>query len=302
MTAKVTLGATIPIAQYANLQPSFEVEGKTVDEAMDTAIAIMRRVWNQVSDKPLNVRELETVVEYIPPTTVDLTCWASGNVVQFDPVAHKYSPGDWLSGSAFAGKYTPDFPAEMIAGKMAAKTFDVEPAEILAMWALNAEASSTFGTAVHAALELYGRYLATSHAVKGTNESALTKNPILRPIVEAFFAGREGEVAVYEAFVADPVLRHCGQIDRLLITGPRTVRVQDFKSNATLDDKETIKAPFKGMVASTKLGAYWLQLSFYAHILIRLGYTVEGLDIFHLQGDGSWVTHSHDVVDITGVI
>lgn len=301
MTAKVTLGATIPIAQYANLQPSFEVEGKTVDEAMDTAIAIMRRVWNQVSDKPLNVRELETVVEYIPPTTVDLTCWASGNTVQFEPVAHKYGPGDWLSGSAFAGKYTPDFPAEMIAGKMAAKTFDVEPAEILAMWALNAEASSTFGTAVHAALELYGRYLATSHAVKGTNESALTKNPILRPIVEAFFAGREGEEAVYEAFVADPVLRHCGQIDRLLITGPRSVRVQDFKTNAELNKKKTILSPFKGVVENSSLGIFWLQMSFYSEVLRKHGWTVEGLDVFHLDGS-EWVTHSHDVVDLSEAV
>jgi hypothetical protein len=301
MTARVTLGATIPTTQYGNLQPSFEIEGETTEAALEEAVVTMQRFWNSVSDKPLNVRELETAV-FVPPTTVDLTCWASGTVVQFDPVEHRYSPGKWLSGSAFASRYTPDFPAEMIAGKMATKAGLDDPAEILAMWALNAEASSTFGTSVHAALELYGRFLATSQAVKGSNESALTKNPILRPIVESFFAGREDEAAAYEAFVADPVLRHCGQIDRLKITGPRSVRVQDFKSNATLDDKETIKAPFKGVVESTKLGAYWLQLSFYAAILIRLGYTVEGLDIFHLQADGSWVTHSHDVVDITGVI
>ena len=302
MTAKVTLGAVIPTTQYGNLQPSFEVEGNTVDEAMGEALDIMKRVWDSVSKTPLDVKAVDAQVEYRPATTQDLTCWASGTVVQFDPVEHRYSPGQWLSGSAFAGQYTPDFPADMIAGKMAAKTVDVEPAEIMAMWALNAEASSTFGTSVHAALELYGRYLATSQAVKGSNESALTKNPILRPIVEAFFAGREDEEAVYEAFVADPVLKHCGQIDRLLITGPRTVRVQDFKSNSELDKKETIGKPFRGVVESTKLGGMWLQLSFYAHILIRLGYTVEGLDIFHLQGDGSWVTHSHDVVDISEVI
>lgn len=296
MTAKITLGATIPTTQYGNLQPSFEMEGATVDAALDAAVLTMQRFWNLVSDKQLTLREVREVVA---STAVELTCWASGSRVLFDPVAHRYSPGEWLSGSAFAGRFTSDFPADLIAGKMAAKADGVEPADILAMWALNAEASSTFGTAVHAALQLYGTYLVTSRAVKGSNESALTKNPILRPIVESFFVGRENEQAVYEVFVADPVLRHCGQIDRLLITGPRRLRVQDFKSNATLDDKETIGLPFRGVVASTKLGAYWLQLSFYAAILIRHGWTVEGLDIFHLQGDGSWVTHSHDVVDIS---
>lgn len=302
MTAKVTLGATIPTTQYGNLQPSFEMEGATVDAALDAAVLTMQRFWNLVSDKQLTLREVREVREVVASTAVELTCWASGSRVLFDPVAHRYSPGEWLSGSAFAGRYTSDFPADLIAGKMAAKAGDVEPADILAMWALNAEASSTFGTAVHAALQLYGTYLVTSRAVKGSNESALTKNPILRPIVESFFAGREDEQAVYEVFVADPALRHCGQIDRLLITGLRSVRVQDFKSNADLDKKETIGLPFRGVVESTNLGAYWLQLSFYAAILIRYGWTVEGLDIFHLQGDGSWVTHSHDVVDISEVI
>lgn len=299
MTAKVTLGATIPTAQYGNLQPSFEMEGATVDAALDAAMLTMQRFWNLVSDKQLTLREVREVVA---STAVELTCWASGSRVLFDPVAHRYSPGEWLSGSAFAGRFTSDFPADLIAGKMAAKAGDVEPADILAMWSLNAEASSTFGTAVHAALQLYGTYLVTSQSVKGSNESALTKNPILRPIVESFFVGRENEQAVYEVFVADPALRHCGQIDRLRITGPRSVRVQDFKSNADLDKKETIGLPFRGVVESTNLGAYWLQLSFYAAILIRHGWTVEGLDIFHLQGDGSWVTHSHDVVDISEVI
>ncbi|MCW2092788.1 UNVERIFIED_ORG: hypothetical protein M2328_006068 [Rhodococcus erythropolis] len=301
MTAKVTLGATIPTTQYGNLQPSFEMEGATVDAALDAAVLTMQRFWNLVSDKPLTLREVREVVA---STAVELTCWASGSRVLFDPVAHRYSPGEWLSGSAFAGRYKSAFAAEYVAGQMSAKTGGAATTEnVLAMWAKNGEASSSFGTAVHAALELYGKYLHTSRAVKdGSDESALTKNPVLQPIVKSFFDGRDGDLAEYEVFVADPVLRHCGQIDRLLITGPRSVRVQDFKSNATLDDRETIKAPFKGVVASTKLGAYWLQLSFYAGILIRHGWTVEGLDIFHLQGDGSWVTHSHDVVDISEVI
>jgi hypothetical protein len=296
LTVKVTLGATIPIAQYANLQPSFEVEGATVDDAMATALATMKRVWDSVSDKPLSIKEAQQVVA----AGVELTCWASGTVVSFDPVAHVYSPGRWLSGSAFASRFTSDFPADMIAGRMADKA-GVDAADVLAMWAKNAEASSTFGTAVHAALELYGKYLSLSRIVKGTDESAMTKNPVLKPIVEAFFEGRAGEDAHYEVFVADPVLKHCGQIDRLLVVEGRTIRVQDFKTNTDLTKSESISLPFKGVVESSKLGAYWLQLSFYARILQSHGFVVEGLDIFHWDGS-SWVTYSHDVVDISEVL
>lgn len=296
MTAKVSLSATIPVAQYANLQPSFEIEGRTVEEAMGTALETMKRVWDSVSDKPLTIRDVQEVVA---STAVDLTCWASGHVVQFDPVAHRYSPGKWLSGSAFASRYTSDFPADLISGRMAEKA-GVDAGDIRAMWAVNAEASSSFGTAVHAAVQLYGTYLSLSRAVKGSDESALTKNPVLRPIVEAFFKGREHEDAVYEAFVADPHMRHCGQIDRLLLVGPRRVRVQDLKTNTDLLKKETISAPFKGVVEATQLGAYWLQLSFYAAILGRHGWSVEGLDIFHWDGT-RWVEYSSPVVDLSEV-
>ncbi|MFC9761688.1 PD-(D/E)XK nuclease family protein [Rhodococcus jostii] len=295
MTVKVTLGATIPIAQYANLQPSFEVEGATVDDAMAAAMATMKRVWDSVSDKPLSIKETREAAA----AGVELSCWASGTAVSFDPVAHVYGPGRWLSGSAFASRFTPDFPAEVIAGRMADKA-GVGAEDVLAMWGKNAEASSTFGTAVHAALELYGKYSDLSWLVKGSDESALTKNPVLKPIVEAFFEGRAGEDAEYEVFVADPVLKHCGQIDRLAIEDDG-LYVEDFKTDHDLFKKETISDPFKGVVESTTLGAYWLQLSFYSSILQTHGRKVKGLRVHHWTGS-EWVTYSHDVVDISEVL
>jgi len=296
MTAKVTLSATIPVAQYANLQPSFEVEGVTVDDAMATALETMKRVWDSVADKPLRIND---AVPQLVSAGTELTCWASGVKVYFDPVEHVYSPGKWLSGSTFASKFKSQFPSATIAGKMAAKN-GVDADDIQAMWAKNAEASSSVGTAVHAALELYGKYLSLSESVKGTDESALTKNLILRPIVQAFFAEHAAEDATYEAFVADPVLRHCGQIDRLVIE-PDGLVIEDFKTNTDLTKKETIAAPFKGVVESTSLGAYWLQLSFYARIIQSHGHAVKGLRIHHWTGV-EWVTYSHDVVDISEAI
>lgn len=234
-----------------------------------------------------------------------LKCWASGFEVSFDPEAHHYIPvGDkpWLSGSAFADKFTSEFQGELIAGKCATK-YGVEATDLLSMWELNAEVSRTLGTALHGALQLRGEYAELSRATKdGKLDAALTKNPILRPIVEAFFtAERDLEVAAYEAFVADPVLSHCGQIDRLVVDPDGGVWVEDFKTNTDLSKRETIKAPFKGVVESTQLGAYWLQLSFYARILESQGKTVKGLRVHHWTG-GEWVTHSSPVIDITQAI
>jgi hypothetical protein len=297
--ARVTISATIPTQQYGNIQPTFEVEGETHEEAMNLALHQMKEVWDRTASKPLEVRDLERTPRR---RGEPLRCWASGTRVYFDPVEHVYDSGDgkpWLSGSAFAGKYKSEFNAPLIAEKMAAK-YGVDAAQILEMWALNRDASSHVGTAVHEALQLRGQYAYLSKKIKdGSLESALTKNPILLPIVESFFEGRDHEDARYEVFVADPVRRHCGQIDRLVIE-PDGLWVEDFKTNADLSKSETISAPFKTKVPGTALGAYWLQLSFYARILESHGKTVQGLRVHHWTGS-EWVSYESPVVSLAAV-
>lgn len=296
-TSRVTMTATIPTQQYGNIQPTFEVEGDSHEEAMDSALRLMKDVWDRTAPKPLEVRKIDNYPRLL--LGEELRCWASGTRVTFDAVSHTYSTADgkrWLSGSTFASRYKGEFNAPLIARKMAEK-HGVEAAEIIAMWELNRDASSTVGTSVHKALQLRGQYAELSRAVKdGTLESALTKNPILLPIVEAFFATREDEDARYEVFVADPVRAHCGFIDRLVIE-PDGLVVEDYKTNGQINKAETIRAPFKGVVPNTKLGAYWLQLSFYGRILQSHGKTVKGLRIHHWN-DGGWETHEHAVVDL----
>lgn len=288
--------ATIPTQQYGNIAPTFEVEADTHDEAMDLALQRMKDVWDRAAPKALEIRKLDS------PRLIfgqELRCWASGTRVTFDPVEHTYATADgksWLSGSAFAGRYKSEFNAPLIAGKMATK-HGADASEIVAMWELNRDASATVGTAVHAALQLRGQYARLSKSVKdGSLESALTKNPILLPIVESFFETRDGEDARYEVFVADPVRSHCGFIDRLVVEDDGLV-VEDYKTNTDLQKSETIKAPFKGLVPSTKLGAYWLQLSFYARILRSHGKIVKLLRIHHWI-DGKWETHEFEPVDL----
>lgn len=299
--ARVTMAATIPVAQYANLQPTFEAEADTHDEAMEIALRQIKDVWDRTAEKPLRVRDLDNTLT-LPPGK-EHRCWASGTRVTFDAVTHTYSTGDgrrWLSGSTFASRYKSEFQSMLIA-RMVAEKHSVEAAEILAMWELNRDASSTVGSAVHMALQLRGQYADLSRTTKGgTLEACLTKNPILLPIVESFFATRAEEDARHEVFVADPKRAHCGFIDRLVIDDDGGLWVEDYKTNGQLDKAEKILPPFADVVEPTKKGAYWLQLSFYGRILAVHGKTVNGLRIHHWTGD-EWLTYEHELIDLDAV-
>lgn len=290
------LTAVIPTYQYANIQPTVHTTGETFEEARDKALVQMKSIWDQVAEggKTLNLPIQQTT----SASFVDQICQVSGTKVPFDAVAHKYAHG-WTGGSTFAHRYKKPFLKEFMAGKMAT-SYGVKAEDILAMWAANSEASTSLGTAIHAALELYGKFSNLSLKIKGTHESSLHKNPILTDIVNKFYQGRSNEDAGYEIFVADAEKKFCGFIDRVLYVDrdKKIVRVQDYKTNPDINKKETILSPFNGVVDNTTLGAYWLQLSFYAYILAKAGYTVQGLDIFNLE-NGEWVTYQHDVVDIS---
>lgn len=305
--ATFKLIATIPTAQYANLQPEIETTGESYEEAQELALTRMAELWNRVCEPGKELKIAQKVAS-LPTETNSydrLVSKLTGVEVLFDKVAHKYLSPDgkqYLSGSVFASRYKNKFDGDAISANFA-KKHDVPQKDIQDMWSLNGDVSATLGTAVHNALELYGKYLQLSLKTKGTNESALTKNGILQPIVESFYKGREDEKAGYEVFVADETHGLCGFIDRLLIVdeAKKICRVQDYKTNHTINKAETIKAPFKGVVPSTTLGTYWLQLSFYAYILQQHGWTVEGLDIFNWEGD-EWKLYQSDVIDISSEI
>lgn len=290
------LTAVIPVYQYANLQPTVHTSAETFEEAKELAMAQMKTIWDSVAEggKTLNL----PIQSGTTNAFVDQICAVTGVKVPFDTVNHKYAPG-WTGGSTFANRYKKPFNKEAI-GSAVAKKYSVATEDVLNMWGLNAEASTSLGTAIHAALELYGKHKHLSIRTKGTVESALHKNPILTPIVESFYKGRGEEEAGYEVFVANAEKKFCGFIDRLLFVDKdkKIVRVQDYKTNPDIQKEKAILDPFKGVVENTELGAYWLQLSFYAWILTQAGYTVQGLDIFNYDGNG-WVTYQHDVIDIS---
>lgn len=260
---KFTLGATIPVTQYGNLQPSIEIEANTLEEAEALVLPKIQEMWNRVCEPG---REL-----HIKPVTVSgerITAFVGGEIDYDDP-SHTYSWGGvkYLSGSEYAKQFEQPFDAAAIANRMGVKA-GVDGRLIEEMWELNADVSRTFGDTLHKALELYGRFLDTSTGME--KEYHINKHPVIRKAVEDFYASHKG-MYEHEIVVVDHDKQRAGRIDILLITGDKTCRVQDFKTNHEIDKH---------------LQAYWEQLKFYGEIMEAAGWTVEGYDIFHF--DGEW--------------
>jgi hypothetical protein len=156
------------------------------------------------------------------------------------------------------------------------------------IWQMSTDISTGYGTAIHKALEAYHKYHEIGAFVKEKKDMefnyVLPKNKFIRDIVRDF-VDQFGADALSEVMVSDVANLRAGQIDRLQIVDPvkKVCRVGDYKTNNDLDSK--------------KLKKYQHQLSFYAHILNNKGWTVEGLDIFHHNGE-VWERIPLDVLDL----
>ena len=245
---------------------------------------------------------------------------------------HMSLPG-YLSGSAFPKQFYAEFNEEEMLQKIVDKHFDEDKRErakesLLAMWGLNREASTGYGTAIHAALENYITYRGLGDKTKkvetfktkpdrvGPNK-ALSRNPFLKKIVEDFWDKFGSDhVRLSEQFVWLHDKKLCGSIDliKVIDAEKKIVRIQDFKTDGDIHQKEyqLTDSPFYKLTQgkTPKMGKelldlHWLQLSFYAYILKQYGYTVEGLDVYWLNpnklvtGENAWEEFSHDVIDIS---
>jgi hypothetical protein len=277
---KYTLTATIPTQQYGNLQPSIEIEAESLEEAQAATYPHIEKMWAKYGTKPLETNEMKRT-----SLNRKLVKDIFGNEIYYDDVKHQYtnSLGEiYLSGSAFAGQSERPFDAEMISGKMAANAglskFDAEA--IRDMWRLKADASASFGTSIHAALELYGKYKQVAESIG--KETHLHDNVVLNKAVVSFYEEYPNVDNVgYECLVVDHKKKRAGRIDRIEYEDDG-VYVTDFKTN--YDVKKSIKK-------------YWLQLSFYAAILKANGLTVKGLKIYHYNGE-TWQTIVGNVINI----
>lgn len=273
---KIKLEATIPTTQYGNLRPTFELDS-VEDEA--PALEALKSLWSRFGETPLKDKS---------KGGVKVTTF-TGEEVMWNEDTHTYTDlqgNILLSGSKYADEHSPKFDIEMILPKTA-KSWDVSEDTLKSIWKINSDISLNWGSAIHQALEAYHLYHEVGQHIKDKKELdsnyILPKQPHLRKVVEEFVE-KYGVDAYSEVLISDVENKMAGTIDRLEVTGEKTCRVGDYKTNAEMDSKKRLK--------------YQKQLSFYANILINKGWRVEGLDLYYLDTNEGWVKEEMEVLPL----
>ncbi len=287
---KYTLTAVVPVAQYANLQPSVEVEAETLEEAQAMVLPFIEEFFNKYSEKhKIGAEKRAASPDRILETDL------FGNEIFYNDRTHEYtnSLGEvYLSGSQYAKEE--DFDGEYWANEFVTKhgLKESDKQKILDMWTCNGNASASFGTALHAAIELYGKYhtladkidmdLKTGKRKRVTGDSKKEKNsaksklPYLQQVVEEFFTEeRMAERARYEVLVVDHKNKRAGRIDRLLKLEDGSYEIRDMKTN--------------NKILKPERTTYQKQLSFYGDIIIANGGKLgENPLMLHHWIDNTW--------------
>lgn len=223
---------------------------------------------------------------------------------------HIYLP-HYMSGSRFPRKFFKQFTDEDKERVLDyyEREKDVKREDVEKTWEMKADIATGYGTAIHAAVELYYNHHKVGDKIKGKNgvNKAYSKNPFFAHIVKSLVEDLGPGRFIAEEFIWHEGLRFCGAIDILEVIDKNTVIIHDEKTNDSVLKKvyQEKDSPFKKDVDNTQLGEYWLQLSFYAYILKQYGINVKELQIHHLdperlvQGKRPWVHYTHNVVDIS---
>lgn len=245
-------------------------------------------------------------------------------IVDFNDTKHIYNMR-WnggtkvlKGGTTFIKRFYNEFDAPKIA-RQCSKYWGVKASDIEEMWASNGAVAGQFGTVVHLALEHYINFQKIGQTITETRQKAgkdvednyaMPKHPFLKKTIESLNKltdkldkKYQTEEIVAEALVTDSATGWGGLVDRLAILDRKNkiARVQDYKVNIGAEKEEPHskpKPPFSHLPAN-KLTKYALQLSFYAAILKKHGWTIEGLDVFIFEN--RWVHHELDLIDFSAV-
>jgi hypothetical protein len=226
--------------------------------------------------------------------------------IDFDPINHRYyyNGNRLISASSWKDAFYKPFDARAVA-TVCAKAWEVDADSICNMWDSNGKVAIALGNLIEKAIEHVDLYNAMGEQIskkkKGGENPAMPKHPILKDIVESFMALNvvpEGATLVPQVLVTDVKTLRMGVLDRLVVTGEKKGRIQDYKVNidAEVEDKKNkALAPFDKLPA-TKLTQYQLQMSYYADILKESGWTIEGLDALVLEDE--WKVFPLEVLPI----
>lgn len=228
-------------------------------------------------------------------------------IVGFEPIEHRYTyenkPVDGVT--TYLHKFYTDFDLELIA-KSCSKHWDLDPQIIVDLWESNKKVSQLFGTAIHNAIEHYEIWKNTGNYISGKKEVdenyALPNHPLLKQIILDFIEInpiKSGEV-VTEALITWIGGNLCGQADRIVILDKekKICRVGDYKINIEPEKKDKNlkpKEPFNNLPPN-KITKYQLQMSLYANMLEKSGWTVEGLDVYIYED--KWTYYSLPVLQV----
>lgn len=286
------ISATIPTRQYENIQPSIEFGEVDLQEAHKEGMKHITGLINTYSEHG----KLDVI------SSTMLKSFNEDVDIEFDKVRHTYYyEGKKLeSATSFLKKFYKPFNADLIS-KACEKSWGVPAQDIKDMWASNGKLASEFGTVIHQALEHYDKFKAIGAKIESNTdkeEVALPKHPLLKSIITGFYdlAG-EGEV-IPEALVTNVESGYGGTADRILILGEKRCRIQDYKINIDSDKEDSsmkASAPLDKL-PPTKLTKYQAQMSFYANLLQKSGWEVEGLDAFVFEDD--WKHYKLDVLNL----
>lgn len=298
--AKLEIKAVIPTAQYANLQPAFEVHDVDAQEGTDFLMRHIKDMFERYSEKG-GLKENDLVKTFIQRESFN-----EGKLVGYHDESHTYECDGvkLVSATEYIKQFYKEFDLENISAA-SAKSWGVEQQEVKDLWESNGGLTSAFGTVVHNALEHYDKFKAMGQIVqdkKSLEENyAMPKHPVLKQIIEAFIAidTQEG-IIVPEVLVTDIKNGVCGRADRILIIDEKKkiCRVQDFKVNINSEEISSsmkVLAPFSGLPAH-KISKYQLQMSIYANMLQNSGWSVEGLDVFILEDE--WKHYKLEVLQV----
>lgn len=213
----------------------------------------------------------------------------TGETINYDDVKHKYTTLDGrplVGASSYAKQFGGTFNREAVLTKTAS-SWGVDRDALGDLWDINGRISNEFGSSIHTAMEAWFKHKDMGAKIashKGHEHNyALPKNVHIRDIVLTFVNTFGDMQGIPEALVSAISLRMAGRIDLIHVKGEKVCRIGDYKTNNELD--------------ADKIFKYQNQLSFYACILKHHGWTVEGLDIYHHDGE-KWKGIPLDVLPV----
>lgn len=205
-----------------------------------------------------------------------------GCPVKFCPDRHRYTLDgrELFSVSSWIKRCTPPFDPDGQIIARCAEREGITVSELRQRWDRKRDDSTDRGKAIHSALQAYveNAFIWPDHA---RHVEQLKRWPFKgRLFCETILWSEEHLLA--------------GTADLIEMVDEKTVRLYDFKTNERLEKENRwnrFLLPPVSHVPNIDWAKYELQLSFYALMLRRFGWTVERMTIFHIDHQGVWTSH-----------